>query len=195
METFMRYILLAFFTLVAMFLGMQHLKAQEQTKKFFAQEVGEWEVKGTLHSDGITLCSVSTHLDTAGNSVFSYDITMRKGTEVKAAFIFVKKTWNLNEYPNRNGDFGEGVLTFKTTENKVEGMITNYMTLGPRILLVPHADPKIFPLIVNSLNALSFTPDTGKDGVVVKLNTNFQEAMEPLRECLIASTRVEYFRK
>lgn len=81
MTNMTRFIALVFLTLVAFFLGLAPLKADDPSKEFYLQNQGRWETKGTLYlNEGYRICMVRT--DVGDSKQFGIQIGLKKDLSV-----------------------------------------------------------------------------------------------------------------
>lgn len=182
MTDFMRWYLLVFATLVAIFTGMSNLRAQSfSPDKFYNQEVGKWEVKGIMYGS-TAMCATITMDDT---QIFGFGINSSDGEYTGTSMLFGNKEWKLQ---NSSADEPLGVITIKFKNKETVGLHTVYKIIDQNRVMVEIADLKNFLAAIQEVDKITFSLDESEKSTlanVVLIDSDFIDSLKKVSECIL----------
>lgn len=195
MTNMTRFIALVFLTLVAFFLGLAPLKADDPSKEFYLQNQGRWETKGTLYLDeGYRICMVRT--DVGDSKQFGIQIGLKNDLTLGLQTLgFTNTRWKLKQSPDEGGHDLEGTLVIKEPDGRTSGIQVEYFTPSPTVALIAIQDMQMVVSGIKGTKSLSFAPEDGRMAVTLDLDGLMDVLETSMVECLAAATQLEYFKK
>jgi hypothetical protein len=184
MTNMTRFIALVFLTLIAFFLGLAPIKADEPSKVFYYKEYGKWETVGQFFPrEGYRLCTVRTEI--SSSQMFGIQIGVTNDlTPGAKTFAFVNNRWKLKKSPDEGGHYLEGTLVIKEFDGKTSGMQIEYGASSPNVALIYIKDMSLIMDGIKGTKTLSFAPEDGRMAVTADLEGLIPALETTMVECL-----------